>query len=477
MLQAPHLCIPHYSALALSTALATWRWILPAMPTPLGPLLVPQTFPLTNPIQSYLLTPLDEPAVVVKLDTAGAIAWTTFLGDAPASETQRIAVDASANAYVPEWLRPHYSQCAGTKSGVESGWQRYAILLKIAPSLGAAVMTVDPKAVSFADQIVGTSSASSDISVGNYGDANLAPTISITGDFSQTNTCSAPVPGGQKCDINVVFKPTASGNRTGTLTVSASGQTTQVMQLTGNGTAPAETFTPTSLVFEPQLTGTISLPLSVQINNNGTGPLTITSLQITGDFAQSNTCGAPIAPGTSCTVQVTFTPTALDNRTGVLTVVDNAPGSPHTLAVSGQGTSQQASVNPTSLTFVSQPVGATSTGTAVTLHNSGTSALAISSISATGDFAETSNCGASLAAGLDCQITVTFTPTAAGNRSGHSLHRRQFHGQPAKRRVVRHGHRLFHCDSCWRFDDRYCDGRSVRYILPADESDRFQRHD
>jgi len=383
-----------------------------------GSIVSPANFPLTNPIQSYLLTPLDEPAVVVKLDTAGAIAWTTFLGDAPASETQRIAVDASANAYVLNGFAPTTANALEPNQGLNQDGNVTPFLLKIAPSLGAAVMTVDPKAVSFADQIVGTSSASSDISVGNYGDANLAPTISITGDFSQTNTCSAPVPGGQKCDINVVFKPTASGNRTGTLTVSASGQTTQVMQLTGNGTAPAETFTPTSLVFEPQLTGTISLPLSVQINNNGTGPLTITSLQITGDFAQSNTCGAPIAPGTSCTVQVTFTPTALDNRTGVLTVVDNAPGSPHTLAVSGQGTSQQASVNPTSLTFVSQPVGATSTGTAVTLHNSGTSALAISSISATGDFAETSNCGASLAAGLDCQITVTFTPTAAGNRSG-----------------------------------------------------------
>ena len=242
--------------------------------------------------------------------------------------------------------------------------------------------------------------------------------ISVTGDFSQTNTCTAPIPGGQKCDINVVFKPTTLGNRTGTLTVSASGQTTQVIELTGNGTAAAETFSPTALAFEPQLIGITSLPLSVQINNTGTGPLTITSLQTTGDFAQSNACGSPVAPGASCTVQVTFTPTAFGNRTGVLTVTDNAAGSPHTLALSGQGTSQQASVNPTSLTFVSQPVGASSTGAVVTLHNSGTTALTISSISATGDFAQTNNCGASLAGGMDCQITVTFTPTATGNRAG-----------------------------------------------------------
>jgi hypothetical protein len=125
-----------------------------------------------------------------------------------------------------------------------------------------------------------------------------------------------------------------------------------------------------------------------------------------------------VVPGGNCTVQVTFTPTVLGNRTGVLTITDNAAGSPHTVALSGQGTSQQASVNPTSLTFVSQPVGASSTGAVVTLHNSGTTALTISSISAAGDFAQTNNCGASLTGGMDCQITVSFTPTATGNRTG-----------------------------------------------------------
>ena len=379
---------------------------------------LPASFPLTNAIQAYLPTPTDEPAAMVKLDTAGAIAWATFFGDSSAIQNQRIAIDPSDNAYILNGVGPTTPNALQPGPGPPQENTVIPFLVKIAPSLGAAVMVVFPKPASFGDQLLGTSSASSDISVGNFGDADLAVTSSVTGDFSQTNTCTAPVPGGQKCDINVVFKPTVLGNRTGTLAVSASGQTTQVIQLTGNGTAPAETFSPTALAFEPQLTGATGLPLSVQVNNSGTGPLTITSLQITGDFAQSNTCGTPVAPGTNCTVRVTFTPTALGNRTGILTVTDTAPGSPHTLALSGQGTSQQARVNPTSLTFVSQPIGASSTGAAVTLHNSGTTALAISSISATGDFAETNNCGASLAGGMDCQITVTFVPTATGNRTG-----------------------------------------------------------
>jgi hypothetical protein len=378
-------------------------------------------FPLVNAIQAYLPAPTNYPSVAVKLNAAGAILWSTYLGDIFVDQIQRIALDPSDNAYILNGFAPTSANAIQPDPGAPEETPGYfPFLIKIAPSLGAAVMIVNPKSVSFGDQPVGTTSGSSDITVGNFGDATLgvASSISITGDFSQTNTCTAPIPGGQKCDINVVSKPTALGNRNGTLTVSASGQTTEVIQLTGNGTAPAETFTPTALAFEPQLTGTTSLPLSVQINNNGTGSLTITSLQMTGDFAQSNACGSPVAPGASCTVQITFTPTALGNRTGVLTVTDNAPGSPHTLAINGQGTSQQASVNPTSLTFVSQPVGATSPGAAVTLHNSSITALTISSISATGDFAQTNNCGASLAAGMDCQITVTFTPTATGNRTG-----------------------------------------------------------
>ena len=381
----------------------------------------PAAFPLTNPIQAYLSNDTSDPQeAVVKLDNAGAIIWATFFGNVLSAINQRIAVDPSANVYVLNGMGPTTANALEPNPGLHEEVEPTPFLAKIAPSLGAAVMAVSPRFVSFGDQLVGTSSASSDITVGNFGDATLGvpSSISITGDFSQTNTCTATIPGGQKCDINVVFKPTALGNRTGTLTVSASGQTTQVIQLTGNGTAPAETFSPTALAFEPQLTGTTSLAMSVQISNSGTGPLIITSLHTTGDFAQSNACGSPVAPGASCTVQVTFTPTALGNRTGVLTITDNAPGSPHTVALSGQGTSQQASVNPTSLTFVSQPVGASSAGAVVTLHNSGTTALTISSISATGDFAQTNNCGASLAGGLDCQITVTFTPTATGNRTG-----------------------------------------------------------
>ena len=82
------------------------------------------------------------------------------------------------------------------------------------------------------------------------------------------------------------------------------------------------------------------------------------------------------------------------------------------------GTGPSASLSPTSLTFASQNLGTTSAAQAVTLTNSGPGTLSITSIAASGDYAQTNNCGTSLAVNASCTINVTFTPTVAGTRTG-----------------------------------------------------------
>src|SRR5207245_9947012 len=77
-----------------------------------------------------------------------------------------------------------------------------------------------------------------------------------------------------------------------------------------------------------------------------------------------------------------------------------------------------ASIRPPSLTFASQNLGTTSAAQAVTLTNSGPGTLGITSIAASGDYAQTNNCGTSLAVNASCTINVTFTPTVAGTRTG-----------------------------------------------------------
>jgi len=73
------------------------------------------------------------------------------------------------------------------------------------------------------------------------------------------------------------------------------------------------------LVFGDQTVGTTSPPQTIILTATpASGTFTITSVTISGDFAQTNNCSAPLTPGTSCTINVTFTPTAVGLRTGSL---------------------------------------------------------------------------------------------------------------------------------------------------------------
>ena len=107
----------------------------------------------------------------------------------------------------------------------------------------------------------------------------------------------------------------------------------------GNAGASAVSLSPTSLSFGAQANGTTSGAQQVTVTNSGTGPLILSSIQTTSEFAATNTCGAAIAPAATCTIQVTFTPSASGTQTGTLTITDNAPDSPQTVPLTGNAAS------------------------------------------------------------------------------------------------------------------------------------------
>jgi hypothetical protein len=365
----------------------------------------------------------------------------------------------------------------------------------------------------------------------------------------------------------VTFTPTATGTRTGSLTINAGGITSTV-SLTGTGTAPGPVLnaSPGGLSFAGTVVGSTSATQTVTITNSGTTPATVSGVSVTGDFSQASNC-ASIAVNGSCTVTVSFTPTAGGTRTGTLTVTSNANNSPATVGLTGNGISSTTnialnqpvtassdaspaytaamandgntstywegadgsgypqtltvnlgsafslgsivldlppstawstrtqtlsvlgstngsafttiipsagytfspsagntvtislpsgtsaqyvqlsftantgwsaaqvaefevfpavggspgpglSVSPSSLTFPSQALSTTSSAQTVTVNNTGSTAVSLSSIAASGDFAQTTTCGTSIAAGASCTVSVTFTPTAAGTRTG-----------------------------------------------------------
>ena len=106
--------------------------------------------------------------------------------------------------------------------------------------------------------------------------------------------------------------------------------------------AAAVTFTPPSLTFGSQAIGTTSAPQTITVANTGDAPMFINSAAVpnTLDFTVvSDGCsGLTLAPGTSCDMSITFSPTASGTRTAALTVTDNAPGSPQTAPLTGTGT-------------------------------------------------------------------------------------------------------------------------------------------
>src|SRR5207245_175709 len=137
----------------------------------------------------------------------------------------------------------------------------------------------------------------------------------------------------------------------------------------------------------------------------------------------------PLSPSTlavngTCTINVTFTPTATGSRNATLAVTDNESGSAPCRGVSGTAV-WLAALSPCPVPdFGSQNVGITSAAKAVMLSNPSGVALTITSIAFTGtnpgDFVQTNNCPLSpstLAANGTCTINVTFTPAATGSRN------------------------------------------------------------
>ncbi|HWW14100.1 MAG TPA: choice-of-anchor tandem repeat GloVer-containing protein [Candidatus Dormibacteraeota bacterium] len=180
------------------------------------------------------------------------------------------------------------------------------------------------------------------------------------------------------------------------------------------------TLSRTSFKFGDQALNETSVAESLTLKNSGVTLLNITNVALSGGFAiATNTCaGVSLTLGKQCTVSLTFTPAALGLQTGTLSFTDNAGNSPQTITVSGTGV-EPATLTPTSATYAKQVVGTTSIAKTFTLYNYQNLTLTGIAISTTGDFAvSTTTCSTNLAAKKGCKVSVTFTPTQIGTRTG-----------------------------------------------------------
>jgi hypothetical protein len=431
------------------------------------------------------------------------------------------------------------------------------------PDNGSQI-SVSPTALGFGSVATGSASTPQAVTVTNSGSASApVSSVAVSGDFSQTNNCGSGIGAGSSCTVTVTFRPTAAGSRSGTLTVTAAGVTTTV-PLSGTGVSPGPILSanPGSVSFPATVVGGTATQ-AVSVTNSGTTSASVSGVTASGDFSQTNNCGS-LGVGASCTVTVTFRPTASGTRTGSVTITSNANNSPTTIALTGSGIGADSNVargkpasassqvngtqsaatatdgdantywesannafpqwiqvdlgstytvgkvtlklppssawatraqtlsvqtstngtsfgtavgsatytftspvnvvnisvpstsaryvrvnitansgwpagqiselevypsggtspgsatlstNPSSLTFGSQALNTTSTARTVTVSNTGAASASVSGVSVSGDYTQTNNCG-TLAVGGSCTVTVSFRPTASGTRTG-----------------------------------------------------------
>ena len=182
--------------------------------------------------------------------------------------------------------------------------------------------------------------------------------------FAQTNNCGATLGPGASCTLSVTFSPAAVQSYTGSITVTDSDPSSpQSVALSGSGIAPV-TFTPKLIPFPNQPINSTSTASVVTFTNNQATAISIAGIATPAPFAQTNNCGTSLGAGASCTVNVTFAPTAVKYYSSSLTITDNTATSPHVVSVTGNGY-LPVKFSPLVISFPQQATGTTSSGYSV----------------------------------------------------------------------------------------------------------------
>jgi hypothetical protein len=346
-----------------------------------------------------------------------------------------------------------------------SGWSTTPVLTTFPDPVQPGALRASPSSLSFGDVASGSTSSAQTVTVSNPGSSAVSvSSVSVSGPFSQTNTCGTSIAAGGSCTVSVTFAPTSGGPLTGTLSVASSAPGSPLtVALSGKGVTST-----TNLALNQPVTASSSYQTYVASNvtdgntstywesTDGAGyPQTITvdlgSVQSTGSitldlppssawntrtetlsvlgstngstFSQIvGSAGYTFNPSTGNTVTISL-PSGTSARYVELSFTGNTGWSAAQLSefevFPGGSTSGSAlTASPSSLSFGNTTVGSTSSAQTVTVSNPGSSAVSMSSIGVSGPFGETNNCGTSLAAGGSCTVSVSFTPTAAGSASG-----------------------------------------------------------
>jgi len=284
------------------------------------------------------------------------------------------------------------------------------------------------------------------VTVTNVGTSAVAfDSINISGAnsdaFGEANDCPTTLSAGASCNLYPIFVPTANGVTVSggvdfTYQVAGSTAVLQTFSMTGKANAYFEqvSFDLLSLDFPATTVNASAAPRTVEFT--GGTPLTNASYAITGPNASAfsitaNSCSSTVLSSEPCWISVTFAPKSAGSFTASLSVTDDAPTSPQSIALTGTGTAAPAAAVTLStpsprVPFPDIAVGVSATPYPIKITNTGNAPLLISGFSFTGitpsEFSETDDCTTAISPNNSCNLLVMFNPaTSAGSDATLSI--------------------------------------------------------
>jgi Beta-propeller repeat/Abnormal spindle-like microcephaly-assoc'd, ASPM-SPD-2-Hydin len=335
----------------------------------------------------------NQDSFVTKINPAGsALVYSTYLGGSSLNEALGIALDSSGNAYVTGYTASVNFPTANPFQPAYGGGSFDAFMAEINPSGSALIHSSYLGGIS--------EDGGQSIAVDSSGNAY------VTG---LTESNNFPVTSG-------AFQKACNGDSSCNASVGDAFVSKIALP------SPAVGLVPANLNFGNQTVSFKSTQRASTLTNTGDGVLTISLIEVTGtnsgDFAETNNCPTSLASRKSCSITVTFTPATTGTRTASVSIADDAAKSPQLLPLTGVGILPTLTLSPTSLTFPTQVVYATSAAQVVTVKNPGLGIATIEGITVTGPFGLTKSCGPNVNPGGGCTFSVTFKPKSMGALTG-----------------------------------------------------------
>jgi hypothetical protein len=289
-----------------------------------------------------------------------------------------------------------------------------------------AGLGVSPSAVNFKGVVVG-SSGTATLNLSNSGSAAVTisqASVAGTGFTISGLAAGLTIQPGQNSSFTAKFLPTSTGSASGSVSISSnSPNSPMTIALTGTGTQPEIGAIPSSAPFGNVAVGNTNSQ-TITLTNGGTANLIISQGSVSGNGFKITGLSTPltITPGSNATFNAVFTPTGAGKVTGSISLANDAPSSPYTIALSGTGVAetQLLSFNVSSLSFGNVSVGS-NTSLPAALTNTGNSNVTISSANTTGAGFMVSgvSSGESLSPNQSIPVTVQFAPSASGTVNGN----------------------------------------------------------